>query len=400
MRVRLDYGRMGLEAEVPDERLARVLSLQNVPPLQDPQGAAAAALENPIGKPPLREVARGKRDACIVVCDITRPVPNPILLPPVLEALAAGGIPRERVTILIATGTHRPNLGAELDEMLGPGIAASVRVVNHVCTESEAMRSLGVSEGGVPIFLNKTYLDAEVKITIGMIEPHFMAGYAGGRKMVMPGIAALETVQAWHSPRFLEHPNATNGITDGNPVHEEALKIARLAPPDLILDVALDNLKRPCGVFCGDMEIAWNEGVRFVARNATATLPEPVDVVLTTCGGYPLDKTFYQAVKGMVGALPILKPGGTVVLAAECEEGVGQAHFERALLETTDIHRFPETIQEPGWTFVPDQWQIEELSRSPATPPSTSSAAASPRDRLPNLRRPVPHGRRSLGRGL
>jgi nickel-dependent lactate racemase len=182
--------------------------------------------------------------------------------------------------------------------------------------------------------------------------------------MVMPGIAALDTVQAWHSPRFLEHPNATMGVTHGNPVHEESLGIALRAKPDFIVDVALDVQKRLCSVFAGDMEKAWEAGVRYVAQNVYDYIEEEVDIVVTTCGGYPLDLTFYQSVKGMVGALPILKERGTVILATQMAEGVGLPHFREALLETEDILAFPETIQKPGWKFVGDQWQVEELSKA------------------------------------
>src|SRR5579871_4857574 len=222
MRVRLEYGRDGLEVELPDPNVVGVLTLTPADPLPDPVGATAHALNAAFGTRPLADMARGRRRACIVVCDGTRPVPNPILLPPILDALAAAGIRRNRITILVATGTHRPNTSAELAEILGRDVALSCHVVNHVSSDRSAHTYLGISPGGVPIHLDRTYCEADLKITVGLIEPHFMAGYSGGRKLVMPGLAALETVQAWHSPRFLEHPNATSGVVDGNPVHEEA----------------------------------------------------------------------------------------------------------------------------------------------------------------------------------
>jgi nickel-dependent lactate racemase len=364
MKVRLDYGRDGLEVELPEANVVGVLSLRNPPFLPDPVPAIDAALASPIAAKPLAELAKGRRNACIVICDITRPVPNPVILPRMLRALEQGGIAPEAVTVLVATGTHRPNLGDELRRLVGDEVSARCRVVNHYCEADEDHVDLGVSPHGVPIRLNRVYLEADLKITSGMIEPHFMAGYAGGRKMVMPGIAAMKTVQAWHSPRFLEHPNATMGITEGNPVHEEALAIARCARPDFILDVALDVQKRICAAFGGDMEAAWEAGVAFVSETVFDTVDAPVDVVVTTAGGYPLDLTFYQTVKGMVGALPILKPGGTIVIASAMAEGVGNEHFREALLRVEDICAFPETIQRPDWTFVGDQWQIEELAKA------------------------------------
>ncbi len=298
-----------------------------------------------------------------MVCDITRPVPNRVLLPPILDALAAGGLSRRDVTVLIATGTHRPNLGAELEAVVGPEVAASCRVVNHVCTDRDSHRFLGIAPAGTPVYLDKTYADADLKITVGLIEPHFMAGYSGGRKMVMPGVAALETVQHWHSPRFLEHLAATTGVVDGNPVHEESLAVARMCPPDLIVDVTLDEGNRITGVFAGDLVAAWRAGVAFAAQQVRAPVAAPADMVVTTAAGAPLDATFYQAVKGMVGALPILKPGGSVVIAAACAEGVGGEDFTRTLRETDDLGAFMEAIGRPDWSPIPDQWQVEELAR-------------------------------------
>lgn len=364
MRVRLDYGKAGLEVELPDANVAGVLSLRETQAVEDPQGAVREALHNPIGTLPLSDIARGRKNACIVVCDITRPVPNPIILPEILATLREAGIPNSAVTILNATGTHRPNTLDEFRSMLGDEAVDTCQLVNHVCTDDADMIDLGVSPNGVPMKLNRHYVHADLKITVGMIEPHFMAGYAGGRKMVMPGVAALESVQAWHSPRFLEHPLATNGEVDGNPVHEEAFYIASQCRPDFILDVTLDRSKRISNAFAGDMEHAWREGVAFVAENSRSPVSELVDVVITTCGGYPLDLTFYQTVKGMVGALPILKPGGTILIASACTEGVGNKHFLDALLECSDIRAFPETISQPDWKFVADQWQIEELAKA------------------------------------
>lgn len=364
MKVKLDYGKEGLEVEIPDRHVVGVLTIQSIPPLVDPAEAVRSSLANPIGSRSLEAIARGRKDACIVVCDVTRPVPNPVILPEILAALDRAGMDRACIKILVATGTHRPNVGEELVRMIGQEAATVGEVINNVCTDDDDFKYLGESANGVPIHLNRHYLDADLKITVGMIEPHFMAGYAGGRKMVMPGIASLRTIQAWHSPRFLEHPNATMGITTGNPVHEESLAIARLARPDFMIDVVLDVQKRACAFFAGDMEAAWEAGVAFVAPLVHDHVSAPVDIVVTTCGGFPLDLTFYQTVKGMVGALPIVKRGGTIILASAMTEGVGLPHFKEALLATVDIAAYPETIQRSDWTFVGDQWQIEELSKA------------------------------------
>ena len=364
MKISLDYGRTGLNIELPERHIAHTLGISPAPPLADPPAMVRHALNHPIGSAPLSELAKGRRDACIVICDITRPVPNALILTEMLTILSASGLTPEKVTILIATGTHRPNEGEELREMMGDAVLSSgCRVVNHVCTDAATNRYLGTTPNGVPVALDTRWLDADLKITSGLIEPHFMAGYSGGRKMIMPGIAALETVQNWHSPRFLEHPNATNGVTDHNPVHVENSFIARMAPADFMADVTLDALRRVTGVFAGDMEQAWRAGVAFVAGQVRAPVPAPVDIVVTSAGGYPLDATFYQVVKGIVGAIPIAKSGGDIIIAAGMTEGIGSAHFRQTLFETPDLQALVQQMAAPGWKFIPDQWQVEELAK-------------------------------------
>jgi nickel-dependent lactate racemase len=361
--IHLDYGKDGLQAAVPDESLMAVLRLNPAPPLPDPERAVRSALENPIGAPPLAELCRGRRSVCIVISDITRPVPNRVLLPPLLDCLNAAGITRDRITILVATGTHRPNTPAELAEMVGPAIAREYRIVNHVSRDSESHARIGVGPNGTPFEVDRRFLEAELRITTALIEPHFMAGYSGGRKSVCPGICSLETVKTWHGPLFIGHPCSEAGVLVGNPLHEDAVHAARLAGTDFILDVALDEDRRITGVFAGDLEAAWYEGVRHVERVVRARLDAPADVVLTTSAGYPLDLTYYQAVKGMVGALPAVKEGGSIVLAARCAEGLGSREFAAALLDHDDLQGYVKRLYEPGF-FVPDQWEVQELAKA------------------------------------
>ncbi len=362
MRITLDYGRTGLDVELPDERVVGPLAIRPAEPLADPAAALAHALAYPVGTPPLAELARGRENACILVCDITRPVPNRLILPPLLRILEEQGIARRDILILVATGLHRPNEGAELEEMLGPDVAANYRVENHHGKALEEHDYLGETPNGVPVYLDSRYVRADLKITTGLIEPHLMAGYSGGRKVICPGIAALETVKVWHGPRFLEHPKADCGFLEGNPVHEENTRIALMAGCDFIVNVCMDGQRRVTWLGAGDMIKAWEEGVRFVEGVVKAPVKEPLDVVVTSCAGYPLDTTWYQAIKGLTGALPIVKRGGTIILAASLTEGVGSPEFQALIADNPDLRAFKERIMGKDY-FVMDQWQLEELAK-------------------------------------
>jgi nickel-dependent lactate racemase len=362
MRVRLEYARTGLEVELPDARLARKLAYQDVPPLAQPRAELARLLAQPNGTPPLSELAAGRNDACIVICDITRPVPNQMILEPLLATLAAAGIPRDKITILVATGLHRPSTPDEIVEMVGAEIAARYQVVDHHGQQINEHTYLGMSPRGVPIWIDSRYVRADLKITIGLIEPHLMAGFSGGRKLICPGIAALETVKVWHGPAFIEHPLADCGILEGNPVHEENTWIGRHVGCDFIVNVVIDADRRPLKFVAGDMEQAFLEGVQFVRDVVIDTVSEPVDIVVTCSAGYPLDTTFYQSIKGMTGALPIVRQGGTIILAAGMSEGIGSPEFVSLFREHAHLEGFVERILGPDY-FVLDQWQLEELAK-------------------------------------
>jgi nickel-dependent lactate racemase len=362
MKVTLDYGRTGLTVELPTERVVGPLAIRDVPPLDDPEAAVADALDRPIGSPPLGEVARGRKDACILICDITRPVPNRTILGPMLRILRDAGIPRDRTLLLVATGLHRPSTPTEKEEMLGAEIAAGYRVEDHYGTRLEEHTLVGTTPRGIPGWIDTRYVKADLKIATGLIEPHLMAGYSGGRKLICPGVAALETVRRWHGPELLEHPNADCGILEGNPVHEENTRIARMAGCDFIVNVTLDSHRRVTSVVAGDMERAFLEGVRFMEGVCRANVARPVDVVVTSSAGYPLDTTFYQAVKGLTGCLPIVKQGGTIILAASLTEGLGSREFQSALHDHPTLDAFMQRILGKDY-FVMDQWQVEELAK-------------------------------------
>ncbi len=362
MRVKLEYGRHGLEVDLPDDRVVQSLDYRHVEPLADVGAAVRDVLDHPIDSPPLADLAAGRKDACVVISDFTRPVPNREILSGVLETIEKAGIPRDKILILNATGLHRPNHGDELIEMVGQEIVDRYRIENHHGQQLDEHAYLGDSPRGVPIWIDKRYVEADLKITTGLIEPHLMAGYSGGRKLICPGLAALETVRVWHGPEFLEHPNADCGILDGNPVHEENTWIAWKAGCDFIVNAIIDTQRRPLHFVAGHMEQAFLSGVDFVRDVVRDTVAEPVDIVVTSSAGYPLDATFYQAVKGLVGALPVVKQGGTIIMAASLSEGVGSPEFCQVFRENTSLEGFVKRILGKEY-FVMDQWQVEELAK-------------------------------------
>jgi nickel-dependent lactate racemase len=351
-----------MEVDLPAERVVRKLAYKDAVPLVNPVAELQAVLDRPNGTPSLAEVARGRRDACIVICDITRPVPNEMILRPMLRTLEEAGIARDKITILVATGLHRPSEPAELLEMVGAWIVENYRIVDHHGQDLSEHTYLGESPRGVPIWIDSRYVNADLKITTGLIEPHLMAGFSGGRKLICPGIAALETVKVWHGPDFLEHPKADCGILDGNPVHEENTWIGRHTGCDFIVNVVIDSERRPLKFVAGDMVSAFEEGVAFVRQVVRDTVEQPVEIVVTSCAGYPLDTTFYQAVKGLTGALPIVKQGGTIIMAASLSEGIGSPQFQQLFRENDSLEGFVERIMGKDY-FVMDQWQLEELAK-------------------------------------
>jgi len=362
MRVKLDYGKTGLECDLPDENVVGPLEIRPVEPLADAQAELTRLLDAPTGTPALREVARGKTSACVLICDVTRPVPNELILNGVLPVLEQAGIPRENILILVATGLHRPNEGDELIELVGAEIAANYRIENHHGKHRDEHTYLGETPRGVPAWIDTRYIEADLKIATGLIEPHLMAGYSGGRKLICPGIAAIETVRVWHGPDFLEHPKADCGVIEGNPVHEENTRIARMAGCDFIVNVTLDSERHVTSIVAGEMEQAFMKGVSFVESVVKAPVSEPCDIVVTSSAGYPLDATFYQSIKGLTGVLPIVKQGGTIIIAARLDEGIGSAEFQQLFREHENLDAFMHRILGKDY-FVIDQWQLEEMAK-------------------------------------
>ena len=362
MKVEMRYGTGTLPLEIPAVNVVGVLEIAESVPLPDENGAVREAIARPIASPPLAELAGGRESACIVISDITRPVPNKVILPPLLEVLKQSGIPREKITILIATGIHRPNNTEELETMVGSDIMETYRIVNHFSQKPETHAYLGKTENGTPVHINTTYLEADLKITTGLIEPHLMAGYSGGRKAICPGIASVETMKVMHGPELMEHPKSAVGILDGNPFHKEATEIARMAGVDFNLNVAIDKHRSITGIFAGELVESHRVGAAFVEKQAKVTLPAPADAVVVSSAGYPLDSTFYQAIKGLLTAVEIVKQGGSILLVAACSEGIGSKPFTDLIFKTDDLTAFVQGLYNPA-NFVIDQWQLEELAK-------------------------------------
>jgi lactate racemase len=358
--VRMRFGREGMAVRVPAS--TALLQGKSIPPLPDPVQAVKDALASPIASEPLIELVQKRRPRSVVITisDITRPVPNQVILPAILGDLNAAGIADDRVTILVATGMHRPSTLAERQEMIGTDLLRRIRVIDHVADD---LGTLVQVSDDPPVSVNRLFVEADFRIVTGLIEPHFMAGYSGGRKGVCPGLVDLNTIKRFHGYRTLAHPRATTGVLDGNPCHEESLRVASLVGVDFLVNVSITHERRLAGVYCGDMVEAHLAGVRDVAEWTTAFVDEPFDLILTNGGGYPLDQTFYQTVKGMVGALPAAHGGSTIVVVSACSEGIGSPECIQTMMRWgSDWRGFLRHISDPD-NFVKDQWQFQTQTR-------------------------------------
>jgi len=366
MIVELLYGRANLPVHLPDPIKVASLRKRPMTPLRDPARVTFEALENPVKSPPLAELARKRRNACILICDITRPVPNGLVLPPLVETLVRAGIPHHRIHILVATGLHRPNEGDELKEIVGStDIYRSVKIENHFARDRDAHIHLGFTSSGIPMMLDRRFVESEIKIVVGLVEPHFMAGYSGGRKVVAPGVAFKDTILKLHSAHLLSHPNAGNCLIQGNPLHEEQIQIVRAAGGVLALNVVIDEDRRLGYVNFGDIETSHERAVAFVRAHAELSVPRRFKTVVTSSAGYPLDKTYYQTIKGIVGAIDIIEPKGTIIIASECSEGMGSPEFVHAqrLLFSLGPDRFMAMIRERERAET-DEWQTQMLVKA------------------------------------
>jgi len=356
------YGRSTLPVSPPAGCVPTVIEKRAVPVLAEPLAAVERALAAPVSGPSLREVARGKRSACIVICDITRPVPNGLFLPSLVRTLLDAGVPRAGITVLVATGLHRPNEGQELAELVGDRwVLETVTVANHDARADEEHVLLGRTPGrGTVVRLDRRLVAADLKIATGLVEPHFMAGWSGGRKVIAPGVAHAETITTFHNAAFMAHPRAANCVLDGNPLHEEQLAIVGMLGGALALNTVIDDRRRLAFVNFGEVVQSHLQAVDFARRYARVPVGRRFHTVVTSAAGYPLDNTYYQTVKGMVGPLDILEPGGDLIVASACSEGMGSKHYVEAQRRLVDLGTdgFASSIAGKPHADI-DEWQTQ-----------------------------------------
>ena len=355
MKVSLAYGQGEIEVELPEG--TTVVRPRPQPGLPDERAALLTALDAPIGCEPLREWLSPGAKICIIFPDITRAMPNIRVLTWLLEYLHGHGVKDEQIVLLNSTGTHRPNTAEELEVMLGAVITQRYRVQNHFCEHYDEMDQFGTTRTGAPALINRLAARADVRILTGFIEPHFFAGFSGGPKALMPGVAGLKTIISNHGAANIGSPKATFGINEGNPIWDEMMEICLRVGRSFLLNVSLNEEKHITGWFAGDLVEAHRQGREFVRGSAMSPVDAPYDVVVTTNSGYPLDMNLYQGVKGMSAAAVIIKEGGTIILAAECREGLpAGSPCDNLLRSAQTPAELLAKISSPGFEW-PEQWQ-------------------------------------------
>ncbi len=355
MEVSLAYGRGHLPIDVPDD--AVVITPRELPGLQDEHGAFEAAVREPIGARPLHEAATSSSTVAIVIADITRPSPSERMVPWILAEL--GHVSRENFVIVNGTGSHRANTRDELVQMLGAQVVETVRIVNHNAFDDAMLTHLGRTSYGGEVWVNNDYLQADVRIVTGFIEPHFFAGFSGGPKGVVPGIAGIKTIMHLHNAEMIGDARSTWARLEGNPVQGEIREAVAMAPPHFMVNVAVNARRQITGLWAGHYLTAFEEGCRVVDEHATRAVEEPFDVVITTNSGYPLDQNLYQAVKGMSAAARIVKPGGAIIAAAECSDGLpSHGNYKDLLRMRRTPQELLDLIEAPGFALY-DQWQAQ-----------------------------------------
>ena len=362
--VSFPYGRAVLTHSFPDTQLQAVLtsSIHGYDPGADGLALVERAMAAPVDSLPLSQLAKGKEKVVIIASDHTRPVPSKVIMPAMLRQIREGN-PNAQITILIATGCHRGTTVQELTEKFGEEIVKNEHIYVHDCDEKEMLVNIGTLPSGGPCVINRMAVEADLLVAEGFIEPHFFAGFSGGRKSVLPGVAARETVLANHCAEFIAHPKSRTGSLEGNPIHADMLWAAKQAGLAYIVNVVLNEKKEVIFATAGAPEAAHKKGTDFLA-GLCGVKAEPADVVITTNGGYPLDQNMYQAVKGMTAAEAAVKEGGVIIMLASSADGIGGDHFYHQLADEPDRSKTMALfLSRSREQTAPDQWQSQILLR-------------------------------------
>ncbi|MEE8347326.1 MAG: nickel-dependent lactate racemase [Dehalococcoidia bacterium] len=356
MKIDFAYGRTGLRVDLPND--VHVLTPAHVPALADPAGAIREALRKPMGCAPLQELVMPGDTVAIVFSDVTRPVPNKTLIPVLLEELAEAGIDRRSITLINALGMHRVNTLDELESLLSRDIVESFRVVQHNPEDEGQLTRLVREKRGTSVDINRYYMQARVKILTGLVEPHIFAGYSGGGKAVLPGIAGADAVMSNHSGPMVGHPKSTWCSVEGNPIFREIREVALATDPTFLLNVTIDQNKAVTGVFAGSLVEAHDAGIAFAEKTFVQPIPQEFDIAVTSNLGYPSDINLYQSFKGLSVAAQGVRMGGAVVMAAECADGLGLIHFQELLEARSQPERLLEMIRDRRYRHH-DQWGVQ-----------------------------------------
>lgn len=356
MKTTLLYGKDNLTINLPKD--AHILEPKNLPAVADEMKALEKGLQNPIGSPPLKKMVKATDKVAIVISDITRPTPNEKLVPALIKEMEH--VPLENVVIINGTGTHRDQTRDEFVEMLGEWVVDNIRIINNHCHDKETLVNVGHSKFGCDVYLNKEYVEADFRIVTGFIEPHFFAGFSGGPKGIMPGIAGIETIMTFHNARMIGDPLSTWGNMVNNPLQDMTREINMLCKPHFMLNVTLNRAKEITNVFAGELIEAHDKGCAYAKEHAMTKCEERFDVVITSNSGYPLDQNLYQAVKGMSAAHKIVKQGGTIIVASECSDGLpDHGNYGDILQLASSPQEILDLINDPNFKKF-DQWQVQK----------------------------------------
>jgi nickel-dependent lactate racemase len=359
MKVRLQYGNTGLEVDIPSDHVT-VIEPRFVEGLTDEAQAFREAVRRPIGSAPLREIVKAEDRVAVVIPDSTRPLPSDRLLPWLLEELEH--VPTGQFVIVNGTGSHRPNTPAELQAMVGGGVLARYRVVNHDSHDPDTMVEVGTSPDGQAVFMNREYVEADRRIVLGFIEPHFMAGFSGGYKGIYPAVGDIASILRYHDAKTIGHPRSTWGVLAGNPTQEIVRHNGSLVPLDFCLNVTLNRDRQITRFFCGHPVEAHLEGSAFSKQTAMVACEKPFPIVVTTNSGFPLDQNLYQTVKGMSAASQIVTQDGYIATASRCNDGFPEhGNFRRLLFDHDSPRALLDTIEAPGFSMY-DQWEAQLLA--------------------------------------